>query len=316
MKKALIFGASGQAGSYLVEQLLEKGYEVHGTSNNHTINTKLTKSWVIDFNCRSDEYDWDDSTFRIHNVISKVKPDEIYNMASIMFAPNSWKNPREVIDVNGSSVVTILEAICKYCPQTHFVQAGSADSELLDSPYAVAKNMAKNIVKLFREKEGLHASTAIFYNMESPRRSDFFFSRKVIKEIVNYLKTKRPFHMGPLAAVRDWGWTPEYMEAVQLMAKSDKPDDYVIATGESHSCRDFIKEALYQVGEDPNNFERYCIEDKTLNTQQTRMYSLNGMEVFPIMVTLGWKAKTKFEDVIKKLLEAEHKRQQREELLI
>lgn len=288
MKKALVFGGHGQAGSYLVEQLMTKNYIVIAPKHS--------------------ELDITDKEL-VEKAIRFYQPAEIYNLASIMFAPKSWENSLEVLEVNGIAVISMLEGIKRYAPRARFIQAGSADWLYTKTPYGLAKHMAQEAVAMYREKYNLHVATAIFYNMESPRRSDFFFAKKVAKEVVNYYITKQPFKIGPLDAIRDWGWAPEYMEAIQLMIAQDTPKDYIVATGVSHSCREFVEEALINIGVDIDNLflPDYCIEEKN-NETPTYMYAQEtSME---ILEDLQWQAKVLFKEVVKRLVQAELEKQQ------
>lgn len=305
MKKALIFGVSGQAGMSLAAQLLLQGYYVTGTYNKN----KPVGFEKEAFGCTQLDFRFAASSSFVRKMIAHHRPDEVYNLASIMFAPASWDAPQDVLHINGSFVVDILEAIRQHSPSSRFVQAGSADGEFVPrTPYGLAKQLASDTVIMYRNERGLHASVAILYNMESPRRSPFFFSQKVVRNVVaeNY-----PFEMGDLSAVRDWGWTPDYMEALQLMARAETPDDYTIATGQSHTCKEFVVKALscWGVQDAISNFTKYCVVKSGAVAPPVvpDMYASMGA-LAKTKSKLGWEAQHKFADVVALLVDAERKR--------
>jgi GDPmannose 4,6-dehydratase len=302
MKKALVFGGSGQAGSYLVELLESKGYEVSAPSRN-----------AINF--EKDDFWW-----KLDERIRWFKPDEVYNFAAKMFAENSWKYPIDYMEVNGIAVLSILQSIQKWHPKAKFFNAGSADvfdkwtthydeksPRKISTPYGLSKQVAEDAVRIYRE-QGLFACTGIFFNMESPRRADYFFSKKVVREAVRIKKEFgkqeiEKMKLGRISARRDWGWAPEYVEVAWKMLQQDTPADYVIGTGENHSCKEFIIEALLAAGLyiDIEDIDEVVEYDKTPIEEPDSMWA-NPSKVENY---LGWKAKYKFKDVIRMLVEAE-----------
>jgi GDPmannose 4,6-dehydratase len=311
MKRALVFGGSGQAGSYLVEQLLADGY--HVTSSMHESTPKnLSAVSTLDYKpfflsvC---EY----TSSEIWKIIKETKPDVIFNLIGRMYAPNSWNEAESYFRINGGIVLEILESIEKFSPDTRFVNAGSAEMYGIwqnrtmsifterrpRNPYGLAKSMAFDAVRMYREEKGLQCSTAVFFNMESPRRSEFFFAQKVAKEVVKLArKEKKQITFGPLSAVRDWGWAPDYMEAMRMMANRPVTKDFVIATGESHSCRSFVEEALDVIGR-KNDFKQCVIENA--GVEQTQMYA----SIIHTEEGLAWTPKYRFKDVVRMLVQAE-----------
>lgn len=315
MKRALVFGATGQAGHYLCDLLAKKGYEVHGTyRGSFTKCYQGLNGWI---NCNV-EYRED-----IRHAFKLAQPDEVYNLAALMFAPASWENPLDYTLVNYMAVVHMLDLIEALYPKCKFFQGGSAEvfdrskvpqDELTPlrpgNPYGVAKVAAQELVRVYREHKGLFACTGIFFNMESPLRAPSFFSRKVITEVVRIKKELNkgnklvtPMKLGKLHAIRDWGYTAEYMEAVYLMMQASNPDDYVIATGLSYTCKDFIRYAFNEVDLDWPTAQG-LIEYERSNPSELGNDTLNG---YPrkIEILLGWKSKTHLPDLIKLMVEAE-----------
>jgi len=314
-KTALVYGSTGQLGSYLVDLLHEKDYIVYGHEGH--------------FN----DIDWEGSLFQ--SILKENRPDEVYNFAAKMYAPDSWKDPMEYWKVNGTMVLSMLDIIQQHCPETKFFLAGSAEvfdkgsvmqwedtNRLPDSPYGLAKMMAMEAVRIYREQKGLRACTGIFFNAESPRRKKTFFAQKVAQEVVrlkNGFGTNgfTPIVLGRLDARRDWGWAPEYAEVAWKMMQQDSFEsfeDYVIGTGETHTCREFVAEALMAAGlpDVEKNFETYVDYDKTFSPVG------NCMRAMPDKAKrrLGWQAQYKFKDVVRMLVESaleEHKAQPREE---
>lgn len=306
MKKALIFGASGQAGSYLSELLVAKGYEVYGTWR-HTVPRDLTTSLSRHIYL---DMDWLEE---IEKVIREIKPDEIYNLAARMFAPVSWKDPLDYLKVNTLAVGQMLNVIRRYSRATKFFQAGSAEvfdlskgyqTELTPinprNPYGVSKAAAQHLVKVYRDK-GLFVCTGILFNMESPRRASTFFVNKVIKAAVAIKNgSKEKLVLGNINAFRDWGLTREYVEAMWLMLQAPSPVDYVIGTGNSASCHEFVKEVFNQLG--------LAMEDHVVHEplfDEPVKGDVLWSHPTKIKTELGWEAKSKYREVITELVMAE-----------
>lgn len=321
--RVLVFGGNGQIGHYLVEQCLETGSKVFATyfSTAHRL-SPLRHENLATLPCDMRK------SSEIISAIARAKPDIIYNVAGKMYAPASWENPLEYFDVNGRAVQVILDTIHSNMPSVVFVNTGSADmyggissqfkpiTELSQpspsSPYGVAKQTAYELVKLYRQKKGLNARTAILFNAESEQRERTFFAEKVVFEAVKASKMPvwQPFKIGPLSAVRDWGHAEEYAEVLQKIGAVGgtirNNRDYIVATGESHSCREFVHEVLLNLGVNVNeeNEGMYFIEEKT-KERQTEMHA--NPEV--IKKFLGWEAKIKFRQLVSRLVVAEQFRQ-------
>ncbi len=307
MKKAIVFGASGQMGQYLVEFLKSKQYEVARPTGR--------------------DFDFEElSPLLLMNLFREEQPDEIYNMVGLNYAPDSWHLPGKYLTVNGLAVQKLLGQLRLSAPQAKFFQAGSAEvfekasvmqsedtNKLPENPYGLSKMMAMDLVRIYRERYGLFACTGIFFNAESPRRDKFFFSMKVASEAARIRKEQlesgkwEPMKLGNLDARRDWGWAPEYVEVAWMMLQQEEPMDFVIGTGESHTCLEFVMEALSVAGcpDVKKDFDKYVTYEKAERKTQER----NCMQAVPLKAekTLGWKARYKFVNVVHMLVEAEMK---------
>ncbi|MBI4699226.1 MAG: GDP-mannose 4,6-dehydratase [Nitrospirae bacterium] len=267
MKRALITGITGQDGSYLAEALLSKGYEIHGIIRRaSTFNTKRIDHLYIDPHISNVRFflhygDLTDAG-QLTNLIYNIQPDEVYNLGAQSHVKVSYEMPEFTGDVTALGTTRILEAIRRSGVKTKFYQASS--SEMFGSspppqnesspfyprsPYAAAKVYAYWMTVNYREAYGLYASNGILFNHESPRRGETFVTRKITKALANIISGKQnKLYLGNLDARRDWGYAPEYVECQWLMLQLDKPDDYVIGTGESHSVREFIELAFRYSG--------------------------------------------------------------------
>ena len=269
MKKAIITGITGQDGSYLAEFLLSKGYEVHGlirrTSSFNTgrIDHIYQDSHLPDVKLYLHYGDLSDSG-QLTNLIYNVQPDEIYHLGAQSHVRVSFDMPEFTGDITGLGTTRFLEAIRRSGIKTKFYQASS--SEMFGgtpppqnesspfrprSPYAAAKVYAYWMVRNYKEAYNMFATNGILFNHESPRRGETFVTRKITRGLVNILAGKeKKIYLGNLDARRDWGYAPEYVEAMWLMLQQDKPEDYVIGTGESHSVKEFLEEAFNYAGLD------------------------------------------------------------------
>jgi GDPmannose 4,6-dehydratase len=260
---ALITGITGQDGSYLAEFLLERGYEVYGLVRRSSLE-KFDRIQLCIDRVSLVEGDLTDQSSLDH-VIQAVQPDEVYNMAAQSFVPASWSQPVLTADVTGLGVVRVLEAIRKHQPKARFLQASSSEmfgkvqespqNESTQfyprSPYGAAKVFAHHITVNYRESYGLFACSAISFNHESPRRGLEFVTRKVTHQVARIkcgLATK--LSMGNLDAERDWGFAGDYVQAMWMMLQQPKPEDFVIATGKTHSVQELLKTAFSAVGLD------------------------------------------------------------------
>ena len=267
MNRALITGITGQDGSYLAEFLLSKGYEVHGLIRRaSTFNTHRIDHIYIDPHNPNARFflhygDLSDSG-QLINLIYNIKPDEIYHLGAQSHVRVSFDIPEYTGDITGLGTVRILEAIRRSGIKTKFYQASS--SEMFGaspppqnestpfyprSPYAAAKVYAYWMTVNYREAYGLFACNGILFNHESPRRGETFVTRKITRALAHILAGKQEkLYLGNLKAKHDWGFAPEYVEAMWLMLKQDKPEDYVVGTGESHPVREFVEKAFNYAG--------------------------------------------------------------------
>ncbi len=268
MKKALITGITGQDGSYLTELLLEKGYEVHGiirrgsSFNTARIDHLYKDRHEENVNMLLHYGDMADSS-NLNRLVEKISPDEIYNLAAQSHVQVSFEVPEYTADVDALGTLRLLDSIKETQIATRFYQASTSElfGKVVEvpqnentpfyprSPYAVAKLYGYWITKNYREAYGLHASNGVLFNHESPRRGETFVTRKVTMAVARiHNQQQECLYMGNLNAKRDWGYAPDYVKMMWLMLQQDTPDDYVAATGEMHSIREFIELAFECVG--------------------------------------------------------------------
>jgi GDPmannose 4,6-dehydratase len=320
VKKALIFGVTGQDGSYLAEVLLEKGYEVHGmvrrsaTGNTRNIDHLIQDPELFNhrfFICRGDLSD-PTSIFRI---ITSVEPQEIYNEADQDHVGWSYDMVGFSSDITGAAVGRILEIIRQINPAIRFFQPctsnmfGKTESTLQtettpfnpQSPYACAKVMAYYLTRYYREAFDMFASTAILYNHESPRRTEEYVTRKITKSVARIVHGKQDkLILGDLSARIDWGYSREYMEAAWQILQLDHPDDFIIATGEAHSVEEFVQEAFAVVNLNP---EEYVVSSKKL-FRPTKTGVLIG-DTTKARKSFGFEPKVKFKELVRLMVEAD-----------
>lgn len=318
MKKALIFGVTGQDGSYLAEVLLEKGYEVYGmvrrsaTGNTRNIDHLINNPKIFNkqfFLCRGDLAD----STSLYRIISTIKPVEIYNEADQDHVGWSFDMIGYSADITGAAVGRILEIIKQVDASIRFFQPctsnmfGKADitpqTEKTpfnpQSTYACAKAFAYYLVRYYRQAFGLFASCGIFYNHESPRRTEEYVTRKITRSVARIACGKQDkLVLGDLSASVDWGYAKEYMEIAWKIIQLDNPDDFIIATGEAHSVKEFVDEAFSIVGLNP---EKYVLTDKSL-LRPTKTSALIG-DTAKARSTFGFEPKIKFKDLIKIMVE-------------
>jgi len=321
MKKALITGITGQDGSYLAEFLLEKGYEVHGIiRRSSTFNTERIDHIYVDphFSKAKLFLHYGDITDsgQLTNLIYNIQPDEIYHLAAQSHVRVSFDMPEFTGDVTGLGTTRILEAIRRSGIKTRFYQASS--SEMFGdfpppqneetpfqprSPYGAAKVYAYWMVKNYREGYNLFAVNGILFNHESPRRGETFVTRKITRAIarIKYGLQDR-LYLGNLEAKRDWGFAGDYVEAMWLMLQQEEPDDYVIATGETHSVREFLEEAFGYAGVDWNGH----VETDSRYFRPLEVESLQG-DASKAKRKLGWEPKVKFKELVKIMVDADIK---------
>jgi len=268
MKKALITGITGQDGSYLTEFLLDKGYEVHGiirrasTFNTHRIDHLYKDRHEEDARMILHYGDLTDSS-NLNRLMEKIAPTEIYNLAAQSHVQVSFEVPEYTAEVDGLGTLRLLDAIRETGLPARFYQASTSElyGKAIEvpqtettpfyprSPYGVAKLYGFWIVKNYRESYDLHASNGILFNHESPRRGETFVTRKITMAVARISRgLQKCLHMGNINAKRDWGYAPDYVEMMWMMLQQEIPDDYVVATGEMHSVREFIEKAFTCAG--------------------------------------------------------------------
>ena len=312
MKTALITGVNGQDGSYLAELLLSKGYEVHGlVRRSSSFNTQRVEHIYHDPHEAGVRFlmhygDLSDSGSLI-NLIRDLEPDEIYHLGAQSHVKVSFEVPEYTADATGMGTIRMLEAIRASGVQTRFYQASSSEmfgsapppqSERTPfhprSPYGVAKVFAYWATVNYREAHGLFACNGILFNHESIRRGETFLTRKVSRAVARIKAgLQEKLYLGNLDARRDWGHAPEYVEAMWLMLQRDEPEDFVIASGESHSVREFVELAFGRVGLD---WERYVTIDPRY-FRPAEVESLCG-DVSKAQAELGWQARTGFKELV------------------
>ena len=320
MKKALITGITGQDGSYLAELLLAKGYEVHGIIRRaSTFNTSRISNLYEDPHINGVRLflhygDIADSTNLI-KLLYRIQPDEVYHLAAQSHVRVSFDIPEYTGDVTGLGTIRLLEAIREVGLNTRFYQAGSSEMFGLvqqvpqnettpfypRSPYGAAKVYAHWITVNYRESYGLFACNGILFNHESPRRGETFVTRKITRAVAQIqagLQDK--LYLGNLEAKRDWGYAKEYVEAMWLMLQQETPDDYVIATGETHSVREFLHEAFSQVGLD---WEKYVVHD--VRYERPAEVELLIGDASKAKAKLGWEPRTTFHELVSLMVEEE-----------
>lgn len=260
MKKAFITGITGQDGSYLAEFLLDKGYEVHGTIRRSSVfTTNRIEHLRMKSNFHLHHGDLSDSS-NIHLLLQKIMPDEVYNLGAQSHVAVSFEVPEYTANVDGIGTIRLLSAIRELGLKSKFYQASTSElfgglpqsapqSEKTPfypkSPYGAAKLYAYWITVNYRESYGLYACNGILFNHESPRRGETFVTKKITKSVARIQKGRQnEILLGNLDAKRDWGYAKEYVECMWLMLQQEKPDDFVIATGETHTVREFVEFAF------------------------------------------------------------------------
>ncbi len=319
MKKALLTGITGQDGSYLAEFLLSKGYEVHGLIRRaSTFNTLRIDHLVQDL------HETDVRLFlhygdlanleQLSNIIYNVQPEEIYHLGAQSHVRVSFDMPEYTGDVTGLGVARLLEAIRRSGIQTRYYQASS--SEMFGaapppqnertpfqprSPYAIAKAYGYWMAVTYREGYGLFACNGILFNHESPRRGETFVTRKISRAVANIVANRQAkVYLGNLDARRDWGYAPEYVEAMWRMLQQDQPDDYVLGAGESHSVREFLEAAFSYAGLD---WRRHVeIDPRYLRPVEVQSLLADAAKA---RASLDWTPKVTFPDLVKIMVDAD-----------
>ena len=328
--KALITGITGQDGYYLSELLIDKGYEVHGLiRRSSSFNTSriepLMSKYEKEGNFNLYYSDLLDSS-SLTSLINLINPDEVYNLAAQSHVAVSFKNPLYTTQVGTVGVVSLLEAIKNSKKDIKFYQASSSemfggiDNNLLSeksqffpkSPYAVSKVFAHDMTRVYRESYGLFAVNGILFNHESPHRGETFVTRKISKAVGRISENiQSKLTLGNLDAYRDWGFAGDYVEGMWLMMQHSEPSDWVLATGESHSVRDFTKAAFDFIG---LNWEDY-VETNQKYERPNEVKHLLG-DASKAKKILKWSPKTSFSDLVKMMVENDIREAKQEKLLI
>jgi GDPmannose 4,6-dehydratase len=317
MKKVLITGITGQDGSYLSELLLEKGYEVHGIVRRVALEHPQARMWrlrhILDrVHIHSASME---SYASLFNIISELKPDECYHLAAQSFVSYSFEDEFSTIDTNLNGTHYVLSAIRRQAPDCKFYFAAS--SEMFGhvketpqnedtpfhprSPYGISKMAGFELTRNYREAYGLFALSGILFNHESPRRGGEFVTRKISSAAAKIkLGIENEVRLGNLEAKRDWGHSRDYVRAMWLMLQQDERDDYVVASGESHSVRDFLEAAFNYVDLDYRDY--FIIDDNLYRPSEVNL--LQG-DASKAREKLGWSPTVSFEELVKEMVEGD-----------
>jgi GDPmannose 4,6-dehydratase len=320
MKKAFITGITGQDGSYLAELLLEKGYEVHGLiRRSSSFNTERIDHLYKDFHEKGTKLflhygDLSDGT-NLSRLLRNIRPEEIYHLGAQSHVRVSFDIPEYTGDVTGLGTLRILDAIRDSGVSSKFYQASSSEMYGLvqavpqtettpfypRSPYACAKVYSYWLTVNYREAYGLHASNGILFNHESPRRGETFVTRKITRALARIAAGKQQeLFLGNLDAKRDWGYAKDYVEAMWLMLQQPAGDDYVVATGETHSVKEFLTEAFGLLNMD---YEKYVrLDERYLRPTEVELLIGDSSKA---QKKLGWQPRTKFKDLVKLMVVAD-----------
>ncbi len=314
MKKVLITGITGQDGSYLADMLLEKGYKVYGMVRRSSVE-KLDRIEHIRDKINFVQADLLDQ-LSIITVIKQVNPDEVYNLAAMSFVPTSWSQPVLTGEFTGIGVTRVLEAVRLVNKDIRFYQASSSEmfgkvKEIPQtentpfhprSPYGVAKVYGHYITVNYRESYDIFAASGILFNHESPRRGLEFVTKKVTNAVAKIkLGLLDYLYLGNMDSKRDWGFSKDYVEAMWLMLQQDKPDDFVIATGESHSVKEWVQASFECLGMD---WEKYVkIDQKFIRPAEVDLLIGDSSKAQKV---LGWKPKVNFDQLVKIMVEYDY----------
>lgn len=327
MKKALITGITGQDGSYLAELLLSKNYEVHGIiRRSSNFNTKRIEHL---YNKLTLHYGDITDSLNIDNIISKIKPDEIYHLGAQSHVKVSFELPEYTGQVDALGTLRLLEAVKKHCPNSKIYNAVTSEmyGEVKEipqtentpfnprSPYGVAKVYSYWICKNYRESFNMFISNGILFNHESERRGDTFVTQKIVKGLVDVIKNKKEkLFLGNLYSKRDWGYAPDYVEGMWLMLQQEKSDDYVLATNKTYSIKQFVEECCKNlnikykwVGEGVDEKLVDIEKNKVIIEIDKKYFRPSEVDLLigdysKAKKVLGWEPKTHFEELIKKMI--------------
>jgi len=311
-KKALISGITGQDGSYLAELLLGKGYEVHGLIRRTALHPESLKN-IAHIQDRLTLHYGDLATGN-HALLSELQPDEVYNLAAQSDVRVSFDIPEYTGEITGLGVLRLLEAVRRFSPSSRFYQASSSemfgnspppqseDTPMQPrSPYGAAKLYGYNMTRVYRDAYGLFCCNGILFNHESERRGKNFVTRKITESLPRIRDGKQSkLYLGNLDAKRDWGYAPDYCEAMWLMMQQEEPDDFVIGTGEAHSVREFVALAFQTLFLD---WQEYVEIDPQFYRPSEVNYLL--ADARKAKRILGWQPKTSFEELVILMLDAD-----------
>ncbi len=314
-KKALITGITGQDGSYLAEYLLDQGYQVFGMLRRSSTDN-LERIEHIKESIEFVQADLLDQA-SLDKALKLSQPDEIYNLAAQSFVPTSWSQPVLTGEFTGLGVTRMLESLRQVCPAARFYQASSSEmfgkvrevpqTETTPyhprSPYAVAKTYGHHITVNYRESYNLFAVSGILFNHESPRRGREFVTRKITDGVARIkLGMAKKLALGTLDSQRDWGFAGDYVRAMHLMLQQDQPDDFVVATGQTHSVRDFLEVAFGHVG---LKYEDYVVQDPRY-MRPAEVDQLIGDNSKAKRI-LGWEPTVGFEQLVTMMVDSDLK---------
>ena len=328
--KAFITGITGQDGYYLSKLLLDKGYEVHGTiRRSSTFNTSRIDELISEYKeskqlslYYSDLLD----SSSLNNLIVTIMPDEVYNLAAQSHVAVSFKNPLYTTQTSTVGPITLLEALKNSDKQIKYYQASSSEmyggenEQKLDenskfvpkSPYAVGKVFAHEITKTYRESYNLFAVNGILFNHESPHRGETFVTRKISRAVGRiHHRLQSKLTLGNLNAARDWGFAGDYVKGMYLMMQHDNPDDWVLATGEAHTVKEFAEEAFNVVG---MNWEDFVVTSKDYERPNEVKYLLGDSS--KAKSELNWEPETNFKQLVKMMVENDLKLAEQEKVLL
>ena len=319
MKTALITGITGQDGSYLADLLLSKGYKVVGVKRrtslistdriDHIFNDP---DLIMNFNL---VYGNMNDSGCLHRLLIEHQPDEIYNLAAQSHVRVSFDTPEETTEIVAMGTLRLLEAYRNICPEAKFYQASSSEmfgdnpenpqsesTRLMPaSPYACAKTYAHNLCRNYRESYGLHISSGILFNHESPRRGETFVTRKIPRAAARIkMGLQDSLYLGNLDAKRDWGFAGDYVEAMWVMLQQEVPDDYVVATGETHTVKEFLEVVFKHAGLDIDEYVK--IDERLFRPHEVPLLLGDPTKA---KEKLGWEPKTRFEGLAKMMYDAD-----------
>lgn len=307
-KTAVIFGVTGQDGSYLTELLLNKGYSVVGIKRRTSVLNTSNIDHLFDHQNFKLVYGNMNDVGSMYRLLTDVKPDEVYNLAAQSHVRTSFDVPEETVDTVAMGTMRLIEACRNVCPRTRFYQASSSEmygdntDDLKNeetrmtpaSPYAAAKLFSHNIVRNYRVGYGMHSSCGILFNHESPRRGETFVTRKITRAVARIkLGKQKLLKLGNMDAYRDWGFAGDYVEAMWLMLQQEKPDDYVIATGETYTVRDFVDRVFKLAGLDYRQYVE--IDHRLFRPHEVPHLKGDSSKAKKI---LGWKPRHTFDQLV------------------